>query len=179
LAPITDTAGLDRPIPGEPEAEHRALLLRDAPVLDAIEVDDRKALLCVLYDALTEAGVRCVPASRRRLVLEKFEQKAPLPPSGLMDPELWFFITGDRMGNVRTDGTTFRLDTGQEFPVEDVSAAARAICGLPAASFVSGNTPPRPCAPVTPGVVERGDLAQVGLAELLAFERTTQRAVAG
>jgi hypothetical protein len=113
------------------------LLPRDAPVLDAAEVDDRKTLLCVLCDALTEAGVRCVPVSRRRLVLEKFGQKAPLPPSGLTDPELWFFITEDRMGSVRTDGTAFRLDTGQEFPVEDVSAAARAICALPAASFVS------------------------------------------
>ena len=78
-----------------------------------------------------------MPVSRHRLVLEKFEQKAPLPPSGLIDPELWFFIKEDRMGKVRTDGTTFRLERGQEFPVEDVSAAASAICGLPAASFVS------------------------------------------
>ena len=136
MAPTTDTAWPGRSILDEDEAERRELLPGDAPVLDAAEVDNRKALLCALCDALTGVGVRCVPVSRRRLVLEKFGQKAPLRPSGLIDPELWFFITEDRMGSVRTDGTAFRLDTGQELSVGDVSAAARAICALPAASLV-------------------------------------------
>ncbi len=106
-----------------------------SPILDAAEVIRRKSLLGALYVALTEAGVRCVPTSRRRLVLEKLNQTAPLRPSGPIDPVLWFHITDEHMGKVTTDCAVFRLDTGrldddQEFPIGEVALVVKAASGL-------------------------------------------------
>jgi len=82
-------------------------------------------LLTELQAALSGLGIQCVLARRHRLVLRYTEN--PVSPSGLTDPTLHVFApAGTRI--VSTDGITYRLDTGLQFPVLDPAAAAASIC---------------------------------------------------
>jgi hypothetical protein len=82
-------------------------------------------LLTELQAALDELGVRCVLARRHRLVLRYTAH--PVPPSGLTDPSLHILASAGTR-TVRTDGTTYQLDTGQKLPVSNPTAAAATIC---------------------------------------------------
>lgn len=98
-------------------------------ILGPEEADRRMLLLCGLHEALHGLRVHCVLARNHRLVLEKFQQQAPMGPSGLTNPILHAFLP-DGFKRVTTDGVSYLLDDGQSFPVQDPAAAAVAICSL-------------------------------------------------
>ncbi len=81
-------------------------------------------LLADLQAALAALGVRSVLARNHRLVLQY--NVSPYRPSGLTDPTLHIFCP-DGTGIASTDGTTYRLDIGQEYPASDPAAAASVI----------------------------------------------------
>ncbi len=64
-------------------------------------------------------------ARHHRLVLRYYQ--APLDPSGLTDPQLRIFTPNGDTAVVTTDGSTYRLGSGQEYPVTSTAAAAAAI----------------------------------------------------
>lgn len=98
---------------------------RRTPVLDDSEVADRLLLLAELQAALAGLGVRCVVASRHRLVL-RYNDPPPLAPSGPTSPTLHIFAP-DGTRTAATDGAVYRLDDGREFPAADPAAAAASI----------------------------------------------------
>jgi hypothetical protein len=99
-----------------------------APVLDESEVGRRMLLLAELRSSLAELGVRSVVARNHRLVL-RYNQ-VPLEPSGLTNPRLHIFCRSAARTAV-TDGMSYRLDSGEEFPASDPAAAAVHLACLP------------------------------------------------
>jgi hypothetical protein len=104
----------------------------DTPVLEESEAARRTFVLCELQAALAALGVQSVRAGRHRLVL-RYNDPPPLLPSGPTDPTLHIFGPA-RALVATTEGTVYRLDDGQEFPVVDPAAAAAAIRRAQAAS---------------------------------------------
>lgn len=96
-----------------------------SPILDEPEAARRKLLLAELQIALAQSGVQCVLAGNHRLVL-RYNQ-VPLDPSGLTNPTLHILAQGWTR-TATTDGTIYRLDTGEEFPASSPAAAAARIC---------------------------------------------------
>ncbi len=96
-------------------------------VLTVAEADRRAALLSALRDGLADLEVPCVLARNQRLVL-RYNQ-ADCGPSGLTDPVLHIFPAGGGARSATTDGSTYRLDSGEEFPASDPAAAATLISG--------------------------------------------------
>ena len=93
-------------------------------ILEDQDAARRMLVLVGLQAALAESGVQAVLARNHRLVL-RYSQ-APLDPSGLTNPALHIFgPAGKRVAT--TDGITYRLDDGQEFPVTDPAALAAHI----------------------------------------------------
>jgi hypothetical protein len=95
------------------------------PILSESDAASRATLLAELQVTLTDLGIRCVLARRQRLVL-RFNL-VPQPASGRTDPALYIFTPGGTRV-VTTDGSVYRLDSGQEFAVADPVAAVSAIC---------------------------------------------------
>jgi hypothetical protein len=95
--------------------------------LEGGEVMKRKALLAGLQAALSEAGLECKLAGRRRLVL-RYSEPPPHAPSGPTDPVL--FIFGPAPDAVTTDGHLFRLRDGRELPADDLAAVVAAVGGV-------------------------------------------------
>jgi hypothetical protein len=96
------------------------------PILSEAQVSRRMILLAELQAALETLGIGCVLARRHRLVL-RYNDPPPLAPSGPVSPTLHIFTPGGTR-TAGTDGTTYRLDDGREFPVADAAAAATSIC---------------------------------------------------
>jgi hypothetical protein len=93
-------------------------------VLDDQDAALRMLVLADLQAALAGSGFRAMLARNHRLVL-RYGQ-APLDPSGLTNPALHIFgPAGTRVAT--TDGITYRLDDGQEYPVTDPAALAAHI----------------------------------------------------
>jgi len=93
-------------------------------ILEDQDAVRRLLVLADLQAALADAGIQAVLARNHRLVL-RYSQ-APLDPSGLTNPALHIFgPAGKRVAT--TDGITYRLDDGQEFPVTDPAALAAHI----------------------------------------------------
>jgi hypothetical protein len=95
------------------------------PILDPHEVCQRSAVLAELRDALAERDVRCVLTRNHRLVL-RYNQ-APCEPSGPTDPQLRIFASSGPADVITTDGTTYRLAVGGEWPTSDPTTAASAL----------------------------------------------------
>ena len=95
-----------------------------APILATAEVTRRMLMLAELRDALAALGVRSVLARHHRLVLQY--NRSPCEPSGLTDPHLHIFGP-DGTDIAATDGTTFSLASGPEYPTADLAAAAIAM----------------------------------------------------
>jgi hypothetical protein len=93
-------------------------------ILDDQDAALRLLVLTDLQAALAGSGVQAVLARNHRLVL-RYSQ-APLAPSGLTNPALHIFgPVGKRVAT--TDGITYRLDDGQEYPATDPAALAAHI----------------------------------------------------
>lgn len=93
-------------------------------VLAETEVSQRGLLLAELRAAFAALGVRCVLARKHRLVL-RYDVGA-WEPSGPVNPELHIFA-GDSADIATTDGTTYSLASGGQFPADDPAAAAAAV----------------------------------------------------
>jgi hypothetical protein len=114
------------PRPEQVQATGNQAVADEQPrVLAEAEVSVRMLLLAELQAALAASAVRCVLARNHRLVLRSSE--APFEPSGLTDPSL-YVLFDDRTRSATTDGTTYRLDNGEELPVGDPVAVAALIC---------------------------------------------------
>jgi hypothetical protein len=94
------------------------------PILTSAEVEARMLLLAELQTALGQKEIRCVLARKHLLVLRYNE--TPLSPSGLTDPSLHIFGSAGSFV-ASTDGVTYRLDNGEQFPASDPVAAAACI----------------------------------------------------
>src|ERR1700678_1272881 len=93
-----------------------------APVLNDAEIAKRTILLAELKAVLAEAGVSCKIAGRQRLV-PRYSQPAPHAPSGQTDVEM--YVLSPPPNVITTDGASYRLRDGREFPVSDrISVAA-------------------------------------------------------
>ena len=95
------------------------------PILDPHEVSQRSAVLAELRDALAERGVPCALTRNHRLVL-RYNQ-TPCEPSGPTDPQLRILASAGPADVITTDGTTYRLAGGGEWPTSDPAAAASAL----------------------------------------------------
>jgi hypothetical protein len=95
------------------------------PILDQREVSERSALLAALRDALDERGARSVLTRNHRLVL-RYNQ-APCEPSGPTDPQLRILASAGPAQVITTDGTTYWLAGGAQWPVNDPHTAAAAL----------------------------------------------------
>ena len=95
-----------------------------APILATAEVTRRMLLLAELQDALAALGVRSVLARHHRLVLQY--NRVPSGPSGMTDAQLYIFAPGGT-DIATTDGSTYRLASGQEYPVGNPAAASALI----------------------------------------------------
>src|ERR1700722_7850255 len=91
------------------------------PLLADAEVGRRLVLLSQLQAALDPLGIRCLLARNHRLVLRYND--APCQPSGMTDPRLHIFTSAGTLV-AATNGTTYRLDDGAEFPVSDPADVA-------------------------------------------------------
>jgi len=96
----------------------------DQPTLTHSEAARRQAQLAGLQSALADLGVTSVIARHHRLVLRSPD--APRCLSGQTDPAL-HVLTPDGTRTVTTDGTSYRLNTGADFPVADPNATAGLI----------------------------------------------------
>jgi len=94
------------------------------PILAESDAARRMLLLAELQAALATLGVRCVLARNHRLVLQY--SRSPCAPSGLTDPKLHIFGP-DGSDIAVTDGITFSLVSGRQFPASDPAEAAAAI----------------------------------------------------
>ena len=94
------------------------------PILGEAEADRRMFLLAQLHAALEAQQFHCVLARKHRLVLRYSTLQRE--PSGLTDPELHAFGQ-DSTDIITTDGTTYTLASGQQYPTADPDAAARKI----------------------------------------------------
>jgi len=103
----------------------RELILTDA---DAAR---RMLLLAEFQAALRTHQVHSVLARRHRLVLRS-QSGGPGRPSGLTDPQLHVF-TPSGTTVATTDGITYSLASGPEYPASDPSAAAALISRCPIA----------------------------------------------
>ena len=94
------------------------------PILTKAEVSRRMLLLADLQVALAAQEIHSVLARNHRLVLQY--NRVPCGPSGLTDPQLHIFAP-DGPCDATTDGTTYRLPSGQECAADDAAAAATLI----------------------------------------------------
>lgn len=94
------------------------------PILEDAEVARRKLLLAELQSALDASEIACVLAGRQRLVL-RFNDPPRQPRSGPTDPSL--HILNNARTVVTTDGSSYRLSDGHDFPISDVTAVAAVI----------------------------------------------------
>ncbi len=94
------------------------------PILAEAVVAGRMLLLAELQAALAAQQVGSVLASNHRLVLRY--SAIPCEPSGLTNPQLLIFGP-DGTGTASTDGISYRLPDGAEYPAADPAAAATAI----------------------------------------------------
>ena len=94
------------------------------PILAEADVCRRMLLLSELQTALEAQQVRSVLARNHRLVLHY--STSPCEPSGLTNPQLHIFGP-HRTDIAATDGTTYTLASGSEYPAADPAAAASAI----------------------------------------------------
>ncbi len=122
--PILPDSEVASSLAGGPDLE---VMESDVEILDEAEAARRKSLLGGLYEALTEAGIECVPTSRYRLALEKMTDEGPLPPSGHKNPELRVFLTPGRLGCVTTDGSYFLLESGPKVRIANLPGVVVAI----------------------------------------------------
>ncbi len=93
-------------------------------VLAEAEVSRRILLLAELHAALTALGARCVMARKQRLVLRY--NPSPSAPSGPVDPQLHIFA-GDGTDIATTDGASYSLASGGQYPAGDPAAAAAVV----------------------------------------------------
>jgi hypothetical protein len=100
--------------PSVPENDPFQLILAEA------DVTRRMLLLTELQSTLAAQGAQSVLARRHRIVLRADQ---PIGPSGLTNPELHIFAPGGTY-IATTDGTTYRLASGPEYPVDDPAGAA-------------------------------------------------------
>jgi hypothetical protein len=91
------------------------------PILAKADAARRMLLLTELQAALATLGVSCVLARNHRLVLQV--SRKPCAPSGLTDPKLHIFGPHSTV-IAMTDGTTFSLASGQQYPASNPAAAA-------------------------------------------------------
>ncbi len=100
--------------------------LRDdtEPILSDTETDRRSLLLGELRSALAERGVQAVVGRHQRLALGMATKNG----SGCTDPRLYIFAPDGATVRATADGTVYRVDDGEEYPVADPSLAAAAIC---------------------------------------------------
>lgn len=94
------------------------------PILAEGEAARRMLALAELQAALQAQQVRSVLARNHRLVLQY--SAGPWEPSGLTNPHLHVFGP-DGTDIATTDGMTYRLASGPEYPAADPAAAATAI----------------------------------------------------
>ena len=94
------------------------------PILAQAEVTRRMLLLAELQGALEAQEIHSVLARNHRLVL--LYNRVPSGPSGMTDPQL-HILAPDGTDIATTDGTTYRLASGQEYPAADPAAAAALI----------------------------------------------------
>jgi hypothetical protein len=94
-----------------------------SPVLDDADAGRRKALLAGLQAALAESGTRSVLVGNHRLVLRSNDAQLH-GASGRTNPALHVL---DPSNVVTTDGSSYRLRDGREFPISDRAAVADAI----------------------------------------------------
>ncbi len=99
-------------------------VIEQCQVLPDAEASRRALLLAELQAALTALGARAVLARKHRLVLRY--NAGSSEPSGLVDPEL-HVLSEIATGIVTTDGTTYKLAGGGEYPAADPAAAAAAV----------------------------------------------------
>lgn len=93
-------------------------------VLAKDEASRRVLLLAELQAAFTALGVRCVLARKHRLVL-RYNQ-GPCGPSGPVNPELHVFA-GDGTDIATTNGATYSLASGGQYPADDPAATAAVV----------------------------------------------------
>ena len=94
------------------------------PILARAEAERMMLMLAELQAALAALGVRSVLARNHRLVLQY--NRVPSGPSGMTDPQLHIFAPGGT-DIATTDGSTYHLASGQEYPAADPAAAAALI----------------------------------------------------
>lgn len=93
-------------------------------ILDDSEVACRILMLAELQAALADLGSSCVLARHHRLVL-RYNDPPPQLRSGLTDPSLHVLDSAKTV--VTTDGGSYKLGDGREFPVSEVAAVAAEI----------------------------------------------------
>lgn len=81
-------------------------------------------LLAELQAALPAAGLQSVVAGRHRLVL-RYSEQPPHALSGETDPTL--HIYGGVPDAITTDGGSYRLRSGREFPISEPGALVAAL----------------------------------------------------
>ena len=92
-----------------------------APILSGTEANRRMLLLADLQAALAAHDIASVLARNHRLVLRS--ERGPCEPSGPTDPQLHIF-TRDGTDVATTDGITYSLASGTEYPAGDPAATA-------------------------------------------------------
>ena len=108
------------------------------PTLRPSEVADRVGALAKLQSALAALGIRCVLARHHRLVLRS--PAVSRCSSGQTDPRP-HVLAADGPCTVITDGTAYRLDTGQVLQAADpATAAALIVAGRHRAAASTGTT---------------------------------------
>lgn len=94
------------------------------PILGEAEVQRRVLILAGLQSELDVLGVRAVLARNHKLTL-RYNVPGP-QPCGMTDPVLHVFGPSG-MRKATTDGSCFRIDSGEEFPVDDPAGTATRI----------------------------------------------------
>jgi len=94
-------------------------------------------LLAELRTALATAGIRSTLARTHRLVLRG--SPGPCEPSGLTDPALYIDAPAGHVV-ATTDGVTFRLSSGAQYPAATPPATVAAISGSGGAELPDATT---------------------------------------
>jgi hypothetical protein len=94
------------------------------PIIEEREAARRMLILTELQAALTATGIRSILARNHRLIL-RYNQ-TPCAPSGLTDPQLHIF-SPEGTDIATTDGTSFSLASGPQYPAASPIAAATNI----------------------------------------------------
>ena len=95
-----------------------------APILPPAEVERRLVLLSKLQCALAANGFNSVLARNHRLILHG--DRSTWAPSGLTDPQLHIFVP-ECTDIATTDGSSYKLASGDQYPGADPAAVAADI----------------------------------------------------